>query len=405
MTAQPVVSPARASPSPPLPGRLFSLGENMIEILVEGAGEVPESLFGRYLARTDDRSGPKSAWQSGTLSADVSAWLRGHAAEQSVQRGAEVSFSEAGFTVFFRVAGDAYDVTAAAAALGTPAYLLSATGDCAASAFMRRWMLREGVHLDYCPHLPGKQVAAHFLVRGRKRYSRWGSASSTLSPGQLELDYGLADFFHTFGGTTQMLSPSMRATVREHAARAREGGATVSYNLNDRPDLRESTNELLGAFDEVAPFLDLLFVGAEETVTVFGLDRSPSDSADTSADTARIIARTLLPRCPLLQCLFVTDGKHGVHLFQQGQRPRHLSATLVSQAEIVEPIGAGDAFVGGTLHGLLHGFPPHRAAEIGMVTAQLNTLGHGAVVLPDRSTVLQHLAGHFAWPPQMLRRV
>jgi len=391
--------------SAPLTSRLFSLGENMIEILVEGEGEIPEALFARYLAETDRRSGPKEQWTSGTLSAQVSEVLTRHGETDAVRAGRELQLEDEGFQVYFRVAGDAYDVAVCAAALGTPAYLASAVGDCPASDFMWRWMEREGVHLDHCLRLPGQQVGSHFLVRGRKRYSRWGSAAARLAPGALRINYGLTDIFHTFGGTTQMLSATMRAVVTEQVARARAAGSLLSYTLNDRPDLRESTAELAGAFDQIAPWVQLLFVGVDEAATVFALDASPATSEEASVDAARTVSRALLPRCPELRCLFVTDGPYGVHVFEGTQKPKHLLPTLVAPQAIVEPIGAGDAFVGGVLHGILQGFPYHRAAEIGMITSQLNTLGHGAAVVPDRETVLRHLGLEYAWPPQMLRRL
>ena len=150
---------------PRLPGRLFCLGENMIEIVVEGPGRPPEALLRRYLAEPDDRTGPPERWRQGSLSTQVSSVLEAHARDPAVESGSELFVPEGDFRVFIRVAGDAYDVAATAAALGTPAYLVSAVGDCPASDFMVRWMRREGVRLDHCLRLPGRRVATHFLVR------------------------------------------------------------------------------------------------------------------------------------------------------------------------------------------------------------------------------------------------
>lgn len=388
-----------------LPGRLFCLGENMIELVVEGPGQPPEELLRRYLARPDDRTGPVEQWRPGSLSEQVSALLEEHGSDPAVTAGAEVRLCDGPFQVFVRVAGDAYDVAATAAALGTPAYLVSAVGDCPAGDFLVRWMEREGVRLDYCVRLPGTRVAVHFLVKGRKRYSRLGSAAARLPPEVVKIPYEVADFFHTFGGTTQMLSAGMRRVVREQVTRVADAGGVVSYNLNDRPELRPSREALLAAFEEVVPHLHLLFVGVDEAATVFGLDCPPAETPELSARNARRIQRALAPRCPRLRCLYVTDGKNGVHCFEYGQHPRHLPATLVRPEQVVEPVGAGDAFVGGVLHGLLCGLPHHRAAEVGAVTSQLNTLGHGAVVLPDPAQVRRHLAEAFHWRPELLRRI
>ena len=57
--------------------------------------------------------------------------------------------------------------------------------------------------------------------------------------------------------------------------------------------------------------------------------------------------------------------------------------------------GAGDAFDGAFLHGLVHSMTPLEAARLGVVTAGLKVRGRGAIAsLPQKSEVEAALA---AW--------
>jgi ribonuclease HI len=59
---------------------------------------------------------------------------------------------------------------------------------------------------------------------------------------------------------------------------------------------------------------------------------------------------------------------------------------------VVDTLGAGDAFNGGFLHGLLHGLDPVEATRLGVATAGLRVEGRGTVrSLPDRRRVADAL--------------
>jgi 2-dehydro-3-deoxyphosphogluconate aldolase/(4S)-4-hydroxy-2-oxoglutarate aldolase len=373
--------------------RIWSFGECMIEILVEGAGEIPESLLARYIAAIDDRSGAKSGWKGGSLCREVDQILSQR--DQAVESGEEILAEDGEFRVFARLAGDAYDMLPPAAELGSCAVFLSAVGDCPSSRFMLNWFRREGVDASHVALLPDRHLGAHFLVRGKKRYSRWGSAASLVDAGQMQPDFKPGDILHVTG-ISQMISFSARRAVRDLVEEAHKAGAKVSYDVNDRPDLRESPEELRSAFEEIAPKVGFLLVGLGEARGIFGLDISAAITRDELDGAAAFF----FARCPEAEAVVLTLAERGAAVATrdaQGVGLEEIPADLVKPQDIVEPIGAGDAFAGAFLHAVARGFSPFRAAEVGSVAAQANTLFHGAIAPQDHILIKQALAQRFRW--------
>jgi 2-dehydro-3-deoxygluconokinase len=115
---------------------------------------------------------------------------------------------------------------------------------------------------------------------------------------------------------------------------------------------------------------DITFVGLDEAQALWG-----ADLADAAA------VRALLPGP---RVLVVKDGARGATAFV-GPVAHTVPARPV---DVVEPVGAGDAFAAGFLTGLLRGEPPVRALRLGHLTAgaALRVGGdHGP--LPDRARI------------------
>ncbi|MFJ6427049.1 sugar kinase [Microbacterium maritypicum] len=166
-------------------------------------------------------------------------------------------------------------------------------------------------------------------------YYRRGSAASRMEPGFLtarRLD-GVR-IVHTTG-ITPALSTSCRETVDQLFSDARNAGALVSFDVNDRRPLwsREDAAETLARLADTA---DISFVGRDEAERIWG-----------TATPAEI--RTFLPNCALL---VVKDGDVGATAFHGDDEPIFVPAPVV---DVVEPVGAGDAFASGFLAATLDG--------------------------------------------------
>jgi 2-dehydro-3-deoxygluconokinase len=166
-------------------------------------------------------------------------------------------------------------------------------------------------------------------------YYRRGSAASLMGSGFLSVDRlrGVR-VVHTTG-ITPALSASCRAMVDDLYVDAREAGALISFDVNDRRALW-SMDDAQATLTRLADAADIAFVGRDEAERLWG--------TATAADV-----RAHLPNCALL---IVKDGDVGATAFAAGEEPVFVPAPRV---DVVEPVGAGDAFAAGFLAATLDG--------------------------------------------------
>ncbi|GAA3390752.1 sugar kinase [Cryptosporangium minutisporangium] len=179
--------------------------------------------------------------------------------------------------------------------------------------------------------------------RSAMLYYRAGSAASALSPAYLERPevaalLGRAGVVHV-SGITAGLSDSAAAFCD-----ALPGNARLSVDLNYRPALWRDRDDaplrrLLSRADEVQ-------LGADEATAVFG-------TADPDA---------LLRALPRAARILLKREEHGVLVLEPGAPVRHVPALPV---DVVEPVGAGDAFAAGYLAGQWHGLDVVDAVRLG----------------------------------------
>lgn len=165
-------------------------------------------------------------------------------------------------------------------------------------------------------------------------YYRRGSAASHLSETDADgVSFDGVDLIHV-SGITAAISPSARSFLARVIARARERGVPVSFDVNHRAALWEA-GTAAPVLIELARMADIVLVGRDEAETLWG--------SATAADV-----RALLPD---VAELIVKDGDVGATAFVGGEVV--FEPALV--VEVLEPVGAGDAFAGGYLAGSLSG--------------------------------------------------
>jgi 2-dehydro-3-deoxygluconokinase len=216
---------------------------------------------------------------------------------------------------------------------------------------------------DPQPSAPGPRAT-------RVTYYRRGSAASAMGPRLLEEPaLRTASLWH-LSGITPALSPSCLALTRAalDVTRAADGlRPAVSFDVNYRPALwDELPRDLLR---ELADAADIVFVGLDEATALWGAAvREPAD------------VRALIPSPRIV---VVKHAAFGATAFHGG------AATLVPslRVDVVEPVGAGDAFAAGFLAELLNSGDAVRCQRSGHLTAAsaLTVAGdHGP--LPDSAT-------------------
>jgi 2-dehydro-3-deoxygluconokinase len=204
----------------------------------------------------------------------------------------------------------------------------------------------------------------------RVTYYRQGSAASAMGPYLLD-DPAMrtANLWH-LTGITPALSESCRSLVLAVLDRTRAADAgrpAVSFDVNYRPALWEAPpGDLLR---ELAAAADIVFVGLDEAAALWGAGvREPADVRDRLPDPLVVV---------------VKDAAVGATAFHPGG----VTQVPSPRVEVVEPVGAGDAFAAGFLAALLGAGDAVRCLRTGHLTAAsaLTVTGdHGP--LPDVAT-------------------
>jgi 2-dehydro-3-deoxygluconokinase len=221
----------------------------------------------------------------------------------------------------------------------------SAVGADALGRRMLATLEKRGVDTSLVQIDPGAPTGVYFKDPGvGVLYYRRGSAASRLGPDYLDrLPLREVPLVH-ISGITAALSHSCRAMLEAVLDRRRRAGLPVSFDVNYRPALWApgvAAAELL----DIARRCDLIFVGRDEAETLWG--------TATAASVRELVGPG--PR------LVVKDGAVGAHCFH----PAGADFAPVEPLEVVEAIGAGDAFAAGFLAAEVAGEPPTAALAQG----------------------------------------
>ncbi len=268
------------------------------------------------------------------------------------------------------LAGAEVNVAAGLIGAGIPTAWVGRLGDDAFGAFLHAELVRRGIDVGavefdrdrptgYYAKEPG--VDEHGEPATRMRYRRAGSAASAMDPAFLDRA-GVRDRLDSAtvvhcSGITAALSPSCADLMRALLTRPR--GPLMCFDVNWREQLWPSGDPRPVA--ELAARADVVLVGGDEARRVFGTD-----------DVAAL--RRLLPEPRLL---VIKDGaRRAVAVARDGSTVEQPALRV----DVLEPVGAGDAFAAGLLTSLVRGEPVERWLRRGHLAAAavLTTRGDSA---------------------------
>ncbi|PSL45255.1 2-dehydro-3-deoxygluconokinase [Saccharothrix carnea] len=214
------------------------------------------------------------------------------------------------------------------------------------------------------------------------RYYRRGSAASAMGPDTLDrLRLDDVALVHV-SGITAALSDSCLQLLRAVLRRPR--AVPVSFDLNWRPALWHDRDP--SVLRDLADAADIVLAGSDEAQAVWG-----------TGDPAEL--RALLPGPTTL---VVKHGARGATVHERGETTFQPGLRV----EVVEPVGAGDAFAAGYLAAHLAGEPPARRLRAGHLQAASALLTREDVgeSLPPAVTVPLLDADSRTWAAAHLRR-
>lgn len=270
--------------------------------------------------------------------------------------------------------------------LGVPTAWVSRVGDDPLGTRVVREIRGEGVEV-HCAIDPERPTGLMLKSRPsstttRVDYYRAGSAASALTPA--DLPEGLieqAEILH-LSGITSLLSDSAHATSLAAVERAAAAGVRVSLDVNHRSRLG-SREQLAARLGELLEHVDLLCGGPEElALLVPGAD---------GADPRRLLRALAAPSRQVVVKLGA-DGGAALLDDELHEAPGH-------RVEVVDTVGAGDAFMAGYLSAQLDGLTlPARLARANACGALACTTPGDWEGAPRRRDLEVLLAGDDADP-------
>ncbi|MEV5964944.1 sugar kinase [Kribbella sp. NPDC051952] len=252
------------------------------------------------------------------------------------------------------VGGAECNVAGGLAALGVATSWVSRLGDDGFGRQVLRDLQGRGVEVGGVELDPDRPTALYvkesFDGRSRMHYYRTGSAAAAMDPGFLDRPavqdrLGSAQVVHTTG-----ITAAISATAADMLTRLAEASHDfiLSVDLNWRPVLwRDKDPEPLWRVLRAA---DVVLIGADEAL-VFAGTKDPAE-----------LHERLGGRCTLV----VKDDAHTAVVLEPGGRRTEVPALTVN---VVEPVGAGDAFAAGFLAGTLQDLPMKQRLRLGHLTA------------------------------------
>ncbi|HEX2438423.1 MAG TPA: sugar kinase [Methylomirabilota bacterium] len=278
-----------------------------------------------------------------------------------------------------QVGGAEANVAAAVARLGLRAAWISAVPANAWGERIRRELAGHGIDCGYVRVVEGARVGVYFLEFGvaprpiRVLYDRRDSAFAQITPEAVDwTPVRQARLVHLTG-----ITPALGVGPRAVVERALREASAISFDLNYRAALW-SPAEARTFVETVLPIARHVFMGEAEARTVFALEGTIEQVIDALARRAPKATIALL------------QGSEGSTVLADGRLWRPSRAHTV---QVVDPVGAGDAYVAGFLWATMNGRTPQDAVDAGAAVAALKCSTWGDVALVDARDVADLMAG------------
>jgi 2-dehydro-3-deoxygluconokinase len=271
--------------------------------------------------------------------------------------------------------GDTYNTAVAAARLGSSVTYVTRIGNDAFALALQENIVKEGIQL--VPTRPAKAPTGLYLVsvdtEGQRDfvYYRKDSAASQLGPEDITPEMIKSAKVVYASGITMGISDRARKAVVKAFTLAQEAGVMTAFDPNYREILWQSEEKTVDAMNEILPLVDVFLPSfPEDTAMMIGFNRPE-----------QVLDYFLFKGVKLIA---VKAGAQGCYLGYKKEM-MHIPAMSV---KAIDTTGAGDAFNGGFLHGLVTGESLLQCAKLGITTASLKVLNRGSAgAMPARDAV------------------
>jgi 5-dehydro-2-deoxygluconokinase len=251
--------------------------------------------------------------------------------------------------------------------LGLKSALLTAVGEDLTGDFVLNFLKKEGVDTSCSPRKPGRRTSAVLLSmeppdRFPLIFYRANCADIVLNLDDVEAAPIRDSRALLISGTGLSAEPSRSATI--HAAEiAHAAGATVFLDLDFRPSVWDDPRVFAVTLRRLAGLVDVT-IGTEDEVKVaagfarFSVSHSQETHAEVEGDVQEAIQRL---RATGLPVIVVKHGPLGASVHRGDAADETVPGFPV---EVLNLLGAGDAFTSGLIYGRLQGWDWFRATRM-----------------------------------------
>lgn len=213
----------------------------------------------------------------------------------------------------------------------------------------------------------GDRLGIYFLENGSAMrgsqviYDRANSSFATLKTGMVDWKavFKEADWFH-WTGITPAVSEESAAVCLEALKAARDLGVTISCDLNYREKLWKWGRSAGDVMEQLVPYCTVAIGNEEDAEKVFGIRALQSNvtQGDVTGDKYSSVCEVLHHKFPGLMTIAITlrgsiSASHNTWSGILWQAGKLFAAPVYDITSIVDRVGAGDAFMGGLIYGLV----------------------------------------------------
>ena len=278
--------------------------------------------------------------------------------------------------------GDTLTTAISALRMGSKVGFITRVGmDCFRNYLLESWQ-DEGLDISHVKPVQGFN-GLYMVSQGgdytEKEFSvyRKKTAATNLSIDDISAEYIQNSSLVYATGATQSLSISAREAVKKAFITANENNILTAYDPNYNA-LIWSEDEAKEAFEEIQDYIDIIFLNvkydSKVVVDTNSIDNMMKNLWDRGIST--IVIKSTAEK-----------------MYYVGYQGRIETVKFISE-EVVNDTGAGDAFNGGVLHGIVSGMSPFKAVALGSIVAGLQVKNVGAIKsIPTKEDVYKILKG------------
>ena len=273
-----------------------------------------------------------------------------------------------GFNAF--VGGSPLNIAVGAQRLGLKTTLLTALGKDKPGDFLLNFLIKENVNTEFIPQIEGARTSAVLLgIEPPDRfplvYYRDNAADS-----QITIDHVKAAGIKNFklleiSGTALNIEPS-RSAVFYAVEQAAENGVQVLLDIDFRADQWKDIRSFGLMVRAILPKVDIA-LGTEEEILAATLQDASQVSIAHQQISAPEIKGNLEEAIKKIldtgvKVLIVKKGSKGATIYSKNSEPKDVPGFPV---EILNVLGAGDAFASGFIFGHLQGWDLYKSCRMG----------------------------------------